>query len=67
MREIRHEVERAGVVAIVGSCDKRRGKSYIEQLIIGEEGQLLGEVTSGEWGGRGVMGGEWAGLLQPRP
>ena len=42
VREIRHEVERAGVVAIVGSCDKRRGKSYIEQLIIGEEGQLLG-------------------------
>ena len=45
VREIRHEVERAGVVAIVGSCDKRRGKSYIEQLIIGEEGQLLGRQT----------------------
>ena len=42
MAAIRGAVASAGVVGIVGACDKRRGRFYIEQVLIGPDGEELG-------------------------
>lgn len=40
--EIRSAVRQAGLIGIIGTCDKRRGRYYIEQVIIGRNGAVLG-------------------------
>ena len=42
MVSIREAVASAGIMSIVGACDKRRGRSYIEQVIIGPDGEVVG-------------------------
>ena len=42
MARIRAAVKAAGVTTIVGGCDKRRGRSTIEQVIVGRDGRILG-------------------------
>ena len=42
LAEIQAVVRSAGVTTIVGACDKRRGRSYIEQVIIGRDGGIMG-------------------------
>lgn len=45
LREIREAVRAAGVTTVLGACDKRRGRSYIEQVIIGGDGCIMGRQT----------------------
>lgn len=42
VKEISQAVRDAKVTGIIGTCDKRGGRSYIEQLIIGRNGKLMG-------------------------
>jgi predicted amidohydrolase len=42
VKEIRRALRRANVTGIIGACDKRNGKSTIEQLIIRRDGGLMG-------------------------
>ena len=42
MTKIRSAVKASGATTIVGACDKRRSRSYIEQVIISRTGRILG-------------------------
>jgi predicted amidohydrolase len=42
LRRIGQAVREAGVTTIVGACDKRNGRSYVEQVLIGGDGRVMG-------------------------
>ena len=45
LRRIKAAVKEAGVTTVVGACDKRNGRSYVEQIILGRDGRMLGRHT----------------------
>ncbi len=40
--QLRGACRRSGLTAIIGACDKRSGKTFIEQVVIGGDGRILG-------------------------
>jgi predicted amidohydrolase len=45
VEEIRAALRTARVTGIIGTCDKRGGRSYVEQLIIRRDGRMIGRQT----------------------